>query len=433
MINFLFFSVAIYLLGTIFQLHILFKLAYFFLGFHILLKFYHYNIEKNLVLHHQLKEDHVFLNEQIECQIEVENRSRFPILWLKIEETLPRKLTPLEEKNLLNLGPGETKKWQVSLKGRRRGFYQIGPLGWEAGDIVGYSTSGGFLKKMPVYVFPRLLTLEELGLPSRLPFGNIKWPQPIYKDPYQMVGIREYQPSDRLNKIHWKATARTGILQARENQSTVSLETAILLNLSQADYGLKWLERKTELAITTAASLGYYLNRIGQPFSFKTNGEKPFEDKEVITTESSIGRDTIENDGAIKTRARNNDNDAANNCAANEAGVSPQYISHSTGSGEMHLQKLLETLSWIEVTKKDNFLDLLTGQLKLSWGGTIIILTDKDTKELIETANSLIRRGYNIKIMLLGERVEHPEYLHRPFTAPLSIHHIRRDEDIYGL
>ncbi len=418
MIDLLLVAVFTYIIAALFQIHILFKLAYFFLGLHLLIKFYHYNIGENLVLSHQLKEDHIFLNEEIECQINVENNSRLPVLWLKIEEVLPRELIPAEKKEVSYLAPGELKSWQVSIKGRRRGLYNIGPLEWEAGDMLGYDMSRGYLKKLPFYVFPRLLTLEELGLPSRLPFGDIKWPQPIYKDPYQMVGIREYQPTDRMNKIHWKATARTGKLQARENQSTVSLEVALVLNLAQLDYGLKRLERKTELAITTAASLAYYLNRIGQPFSFETNGEMAISDDKEFRDDEIIGIDK-------------NFNQFSKNYLQNR--LNSDYVKTLAGSGELHLQKLLEILACLEITKKDNFLDLLSGHLDLAWGGTVIILTDKDSTELIQAANNLKARGYSVKIMLMGNRVKHPEFLHRPFTAPLSIHHLRREEDIYGL
>ena len=456
MINLLLVAVFTYITAALFQIHILFKLAYFFLGLHLLIKFYHYNIGKNLVLSHQLKEDHIFLNEEIECQIDVENNSRLPVLWLKIEEVLPRELIPAEKKELSYLAPGEFKSWQLSIKGRRRGVYNIGPLEWEVGDMLGYDVSWGYLKKLPFYVFPRLLTLEELGLPSRLPFGDIKWPQPIYKDPYQMVGIREYQPTDRMNKIHWKATARTGKLQARENQSTVSLEVALVLNLAQLDYGLKRLERKTELAITAAASLAYYLNRIGQPFSFETNGELAIsDDKELMQGENDFTQDGQDSgqtnsqeskyDSKESTEASNdstqeddeiieidkNSSQFSKNYLQNR--LNSEYVKTPAGSGELHLQKLLEILACLEITKKDNFLDLLSGHLDLAWGGTVIILTDKDSTELIQAANNLKARGYSVKIMLMGNRVKHPEFLHRPFTAPLSIHHLRREEDIYGL
>jgi len=460
-IDLLLVAVFTYIIAALFQIHILFKLAYFFLGLHLLIKFYHYNIGENLVLSHQLKEDHIFLNEEIECQINVENNSRLPVLWLKIEEVLPRELIPAEKKEVSYLAPGEFKSWQVSIKGRRRGLYNIGPLEWEAGDMLGYDMSQGFLKKLPFYVFPRLLTLEELGLPSRLPFGDIKWPQPIYKDPYQMVGIREYQPSDKMNKIHWKATARTGKLQSRENQSTVSLELALVLNLSQFDYGLKRLERKTELAITAAASLAYYFNRIGQSFSFKTNGtmaipdEKDFiqDEKVFMQADNDYIRDEKDSTRSLKNKqdikegigSSSQDTQEGNKTIEKNRNfekisednfknkIYREYVTTSAGSGELHLQSILEIMACLELSKEDNFIDLLSGHLDLSWGGTVIVLTDKDSSELIQAANNLISRGYSVKIMLFGDRVEHPEYLHRPFTAPLSINHLRREEDIYGL
>lgn len=388
--SFLSLAIIIFITGVVLKIHMLYNLAYFFFGLHILISLYHRNLVENLKITHQLKDDHIFLNEKIECQIKFVNQGRLPVLWLKFIESLPVKLTAGNEKDVIKLNPGEVKNWSFELKGRRRGLYHIGPVRWECGDIIGYNSFNGELQEIPVIVFPRILSIEELGLPSRLPFGGIKWPQPLYKDPYQMVGIRDYQSGDRLNKIHWKATARTGSLLVRENQSTVSLETAIFLNLSQLDYGLKYLERKTELAITTAASIAYYLTRAGQPVSLITNGINPFADYS-------------------------------------------EKIVHPSGRGEMHLQQLLETLACIEITKKDDFITLLSGKLDLSWGATIIIITNQDTEELIKICYNLIARGFSVKLIIVGHRVLHRQYLHRPFTAPLSIYQVRREEDIYGI
>ncbi|MFW5985868.1 MAG: DUF58 domain-containing protein, partial [Halanaerobiales bacterium] len=300
------------------------------------------------------------------------------------------KLTAGNEKDVIKLNPGEVKSRDLTLKARRRGLYHIGPLRWESGDIIGYQSLNGEVKEIPVVVFPRIISMEELGLPSQLPFGDIKWHRPLYKDPYRMVGIREYQSGDRLNQIHWKATARTGSLQVREKESTVSLETVIFLNLSQKDYGLKYLERKTELAITVCASISYYLTGAGQPVSLITNGNNPFaEYKEKIV--------------------------------------------HPSGRGEAHLQQLLKTLACIEITEEDDFISLLGSQHNLSWGATIIIITNQDTDELIRTCYNLIARGFSIKIILVGPRVIHREYLHRPFTAPLTIYQVRKVRDIYEI
>lgn len=407
MINFFALGLATYLGGAVLQRTILFKVAYFFLLFHFIIKYYHYNIAKNLRISHHLKNDHLFYNEKIETTIEVENNSFLPILWLKVKEYLPRDLTILEEQHLSYFKAGEKKEWNFSLKAKKRGLYKIGPLKWEMGDFLGYQLTKGKLKELELYIYPKILDLEELGLASRLPFGKSKWPQPIYKDPYSTAGIREFQPADRMNQIHWKASAKTGALKSRKNESTVAVDTALVLNMSQEDYGLKFLERKTELAVTAAASMAYYLNRIGHSYKFLSNALIEGEDR----AEFNIYQGRT---GEEEEKADFN-----------------SFLNLPAGSGDSHLQELLELLARVEVSEADNFLNLLTEELDLVWGGTLIIFTEKDDRELMQVVEDLLRRGYNIKIMIMGDEVVHREFRHRPFTAPLSIHQLRRERDLH--
>ncbi len=412
MINFFALGLATYLGGAVLQRTILFKLAYFFLLFHFIIKYYHYNISKNLKITHHLKNDHLFYNEKIETTIEVENNSFLPILWLKFEEYLPGELTTLEEQHLSYFKAGEKKEWSFTLKAKKRGLYKIGPLRWEMGDFLGYQLTKGELKELEVYIYPKILDLEELGFASRLPFGSSKWPQPIYKDPYRTAGIREYQSADRMNQIHWKASAKTGELKSRKNESTVSVDTALVLNMSQEDYGLKFLERKTELAVTAAASMAYYLNRSGHSYKFLSNA--------LIEGEDWQGFNLYQQNGAA----------SVSESAEMEANFN-SYLKLPNGSGDEHLQELLELLARVEVSEADNFLNLLTEELELVWGGTLIIFTDKDERELMQVVENLLRRGYNIKIIIMGDQVVHREFMYRPLTAPLSIHQLRRERDLH--
>jgi uncharacterized protein (DUF58 family) len=441
LINFLALGLVTYLGGAVLQRTILFKLAYFFLLFHFIIKYYHYNIFKNLKVSHRLKNDHLFFNEELETIIEVENNSFLPILWFKLEEYLPGQLTTLEEQHLSYFKAGEKKEWRFQLKAKKRGLYKIGPMRWEFGDFLGYQLTKGELEELEFYIYPKVLELEELGLASRIPFGNSKWPQPIYKDPYRNAGIREYQPADHLNKIHWKATAKTGELKSRKNESTVSIDTALVLNMSQNDYGLRFLERKTELAVTAVASLAYYLNRAGHSYKFLSNAVIAGQDKEKFAAyQARISKEELAvQESEAELRAEKSKTDkveseqeqgAQESSAAESNHDFERYLKLPSGSGDAHLQELLELLARVEISEADNFLNLLTEELNLGWGGTLIIFTEKDDHELMQVVQNLLRRGYNIKIMIMGDQVVHREYEHKPYTAPLSIHHLRRERDL---
>ena len=58
-------------------------------------------------------------------------------------------------------------------------------------------------------VFPRVFTLEELGL-RRTARSATARAGTLFEDPLRFAGLREYRPGDPLSRIDWKATARAG-------------------------------------------------------------------------------------------------------------------------------------------------------------------------------------------------------------------------------
>ncbi len=77
-----------------------------------------------------------------------------------------------------------------------------------------------------------------------------------------VTDIREYIPGDRLQKIHWKLTAKTGKLMVKENEHTSSNQFTLLIELFLA----KPEDDTLEESLKTGYSLGLSLIRAGQPF-----------------------------------------------------------------------------------------------------------------------------------------------------------------------
>ena len=108
-------------------------------------------------------------------------------------------------------------------------------------------------------VYPRVVDLENLGLPSKQPFGEVRSRERIFEDVSRTVGIRDWQQGDEQRRIHWKATARRQSLQVRVFEPTSTLNVAIFLNV--ATLPETWEGSDPELleaAITTAASLANF-------------------------------------------------------------------------------------------------------------------------------------------------------------------------------
>lgn len=314
-----------------------------------------------------------FLGEMVSVELEVCNKSRLPVLWLQLSEAVPAELiTSAPFQHVLSLLPRERRKLTYTLNGRRRGYYRFGQLAVQGGDLLGtasYETrqaQGGYL-----VVYPRIVGLSGLGLPSLSPFGTLPAHERLYEDPARPRGVRDYQPGDSLRRMDWKTTARVGSLQVRRAEPAIALETAVVLNLDGADYPLSSRYQATELAITIAASVAVQVAEQRQAVGLATNGHDPLsaEDRGTGGEEPAIGS------SAIPLR-----------------------------KGREHLMHLLDLLARIEVSPAGQalpFLDLLSqGSAGLPWGSTVLAVTSREVEGLMEALLALRRRGLAVLLVL---------------------------------
>ena len=149
-----------------------------------------------------------------------ENAGWLPVAWVLVEDLLPRRALNYQPPSLqvqgrriqlAMLGSRGRHTLLYQLKCNRRGYHQVGPLVVETGDLFGLHrryrvlTTPHFL-----LVYPQVVPLEGFELASRRPIGEVRITHRLYEDPTRIAGVRRYEAGDPLNRIHWRATARTG-------------------------------------------------------------------------------------------------------------------------------------------------------------------------------------------------------------------------------
>jgi uncharacterized protein (DUF58 family) len=116
--------------------------------------------------------------------------------------------------------------------------------------------------------------VEQLGLPSRHPFGDVRDPRRLFEDPARIAGVRPYTVHDSPRHIHWKASARLQQLQTRLYEPTTSHTLMLYVNLASFE-GYWWasLNRDLlELSIVAAASVAAWALDAGYLVGVTTNG-----------------------------------------------------------------------------------------------------------------------------------------------------------------
>jgi uncharacterized protein (DUF58 family) len=281
-------------------------------------------------------------------------------------------------RRVVSLGGRDQERLVYHVRGQQRGYYRLGPMRLAAGDLFGLAESrDSQLGTEFLTVYPRILPLSDLGLPSRLPFGTIASHQRMFEDPSRPMGVRAYRSGDSPRQVNWKATAHTSQLLVRRLEPAISLETVILLNLHREDYERRERQYATEWAIVVAASVANHLIAQRQSVGLMTNGVDPLrlgeERREYDETPGRllfVGADGARTDYI--------------------GGVIPPR------SGRAHLMKLLEQLARLESEPTFPFaVWASSAAVGLNWGVTLLVITAMGDVNTCNMLHRLVRRGYN--------------------------------------
>ena len=341
-----------------------------------------------LLLQRQLSCDRVFRGEDVEVTLSAHNSSWVPLVHVEYSDEIPLNLALQSPRQAtFALAPGEHINFKYTLRTRQRGVHKIGPLQLKINDPWGTQQMQSWVEEYhELLVYPKVLPIQNIGLPSRLPFGEVRTKHRYFEDPARTTGIREYQPGDPLKKMHWKVSARTGVLHTRQFQPTIALETTIFLNLSIDEYAVQHLDYTTEFAIEVAASVAYYLHMQRQIVGLVTNGQ---------------------DDTLVKVSAR---------------------------KGELQLMKILEALARVQICHSQSFVSCLAHEARLlPWGSTLIIITSEDTPQFVELVITLRRAGYLIVVLLVGNRLHHPSFITTPPLPGLHFYQVRHEGEFNAL
>ncbi len=216
----------------------------------------------------------LFLGQEGEVSLVIENRSRFPLPWLRLEETAPPEVAiQIPVRHVLSLRGRQSIEISYPIHPRRRGDFAIGPTLVAAGDPFGFGEERGQVREADrLIVYPRVILLARAPLNPHAPYGSLRSRHPLFSDPFRHAGKRDYTPGDPLRTIDWKSSARQGGLLTRKVEQAVAAATIVVLNLDAGDYPIQHAYSISEWSIVVAASVISYLGEVRQPVGLGSNG-----------------------------------------------------------------------------------------------------------------------------------------------------------------
>ena len=333
----------------------------------------------------------VFCGEEIIYETEVFNRKLLPLPWLQIEDELPEEVPFVKgeiDKGYQNrvllcerspIGMYHKIKRRYPMRCLRRGIFAFGPTRIRSGDLFGLLEKEAVNDKLEfLTVYPRLVPLEKLGIPSRQLFGDLRKKNQLFQDPVLTAGVREYRFGDGLKRIHWKSSARIGKLQSKVYEPTSTLDLSIFLDVRTVKAPL-WgsFVQLQELMIIAAASIAKHALESGFRVGLYANQSR------------LVSQGTV-------------------------------MVPHSRHVDQ--LEHILEALAGIHDSESLPITRFIRQEApNLPWGSTLLVIAAQPTDELFSTLLDLQRPGRNTAFIKLGGD---PVKLH---DERLSVYHLADD------
>jgi uncharacterized protein (DUF58 family) len=207
--------------------------------------------------------------EDIPLDLAIRNNKPLPVPWVSVDDAVSRGVIVRGEPLATNQLTGVVtlrSRWMVGWYERvvrhlaivadHRGVYSFGPVRVTVADLFGHGGAAADFEDRGVYIVrPRTLPVRLAGQ-RQAPAGDLRARHSLFEDPALFAGVRPYHPGDPIRRVHWRATARTGVTVCKRFDPSRLQNILIALDV-QVGSGFVWVndEELVESLIVAASSL----------------------------------------------------------------------------------------------------------------------------------------------------------------------------------
>lgn len=175
------------------------------------------------------------------------------------------------EFGIQRLAPGEKAEELFAIPTQRRGVVEVGPVSVVRGDPLGlFERAHRRDDPVDLYVHPKTVLFDGQSLGFLRDLEGLPATD-LSRDDVSFHALNEYQPGDDLRHVHWRSTARTGVMMVRQYEETRRSHFVIGLSCSTGDYAT---DQDFELAISVAGSVGLRAIRDSQRVDVRVQGRE---------------------------------------------------------------------------------------------------------------------------------------------------------------
>ena len=308
------------------------------------------------------------------------NRSPIPNMWLEMEDESD--MPGHHASYAVSSMPARTEyAWTVRTICRERGRFRLGPITLISGDPFGLFRIKYHLPHTSnIVVYPNTVSLRSFPLPIGVLPGGDALRRRTHYITTNAAGVRDYEPGDPFNRIHWPSTARKDRLIVKDFELDPLADVWIMIDLwSGVHYGDRHLpeidlEETTNVLLKRAAALTVTL--------------PPSTEEYAVSAAASIAQFFLRRDRTLGLVA---------------LGQRREVL--QADRGERQLDKILETLAVLRAQGIVPFEEVLYRETPaLPRGTTLVLISSSTDPRWAQVARHLKRSGLHVTAVVLDAK-----------------------------
>ena len=218
--------------------------------------------------------DRLQVGQRAEARVRLGSGTFYPKLLLEVEDLTDMPGAP--PRTIVSLPAHGQRNWRLSLPCSRRGVFSVGPIRISTGDPFGlFRFRRTYGAGQPLLVFPLPEGLPYFGAPpAQLPGEGTVRSRTHYVTP-NAAAVRDYQPGDSFNRIHWPSTARLNRLMVKTFEMDPTSDIFLLLDLEAAVQSGEGDDSTEEYGVRIAASLAGHFLEANRLLGLLASGGEP--------------------------------------------------------------------------------------------------------------------------------------------------------------
>jgi uncharacterized protein (DUF58 family) len=307
-----------------------------------------------------------------EERFDIQNPSIVPRFWLEIVDTST--LPGTDGSRVLTMIQGrQSRSYLARTRLLRRGVFPLGPTEISSGDLFGlFPVRISLPASDTLLVYPMMFDVRNFPNPPGLLPGGEALRRRTHQITPNAAGIREYEPGDPLNRIHWLSTARRRRMMVKEFELDPLADVWLILDAQKA---IQCANPQPEQEFQTKDIWQRY-KKFSLPPSTEEYG---------VSIAASLARSYLRKGRAVGL-----------------VGAGQHLALISPDRGGRQLGKILEALALLRAEGMIPLRGLVETQVKhMVRGSTVVLISPTISNEAALLADYLLQRGLKPVVILL--------------------------------